>query len=235
MGLNFPLLENHFRRCGVTLMKPEEDDASSVRTRLLSRGAQPGTRTMFKERFGARTHRHAQAPIHQARQEAGAGRWREALASYRTAIEWNPRDWQLIAEAAEFVSAQLKDYKTGLELAREALELNPWYSPWLWNVLGDRLASLQRPAEAHECYLQAQRIHPNDVHTNLKLAQSWLILGDPQRSLEAAARGLANDSNALFRHELLDRQQQAIASLTKRWHAERETSARRQASVFGNE
>jgi len=54
-------------------------------------------------------------------------------------------------------------------------------------------------------------------------------LGDPQRSLEAVARGLASDTNAMFRHALLDQQQEAIAALTKRWHAERETAARRQA------
>src|SRR4029077_3444818 len=133
-----------------------------------------------------------------------------------------------IGEAADFVAKQLKDYENALELARAALELNPWYSPWLWNVLGECLTALRRDAEAHECYSQAHRIHPADAHTNLKLAQSWLVLGDPRRSLEAVARGLANDSTALFRHTLLDQQQQAIASLTKSWHAERETAARRQ-------
>jgi tetratricopeptide (TPR) repeat protein len=228
MGLNFPLLENHFARCGATVLKPVGDDGTRTHARLLSRDALPGTSHRFNERFGERTHEHAQAPIEQARQEAAAGRWREALASYRTAIDRNPRDWQLIGETAEFVSTQLKDHKTGLALAREALALNPWFSPWLWNVLGDCLTSLERPEEAHECYLQAHRIHPNNAQTNLTLAQSWLALGNPQRSLEAVARGLANDSNALFRHALLEKQQEAIASLTRRWHAERETLARRQ-------
>ncbi|HET9319887.1 MAG TPA: SAM-dependent methyltransferase [Bryobacteraceae bacterium] len=229
VGLNFPLIEEHFRRCSATVLIPEGDADVRIHARLLLRGDAPGTRRTFEERFAARTRENAQAPCEQARQEAAAGLWRDALASYRTAIDQNPRDWQLIGEAAEFVATQLKDYATGLELAREAVALNPWYSPRLWNVLGECLASLQRPAEAHECYLQAHRIHPNDPQTNLKLAQSWLSLGDAQRSLEAVARGLANDSSALFRHTLLDQQQQAIGALTKRWHAERETAARRQA------
>jgi hypothetical protein len=229
IGLNFQLLEDHFRRCSATVLKPEGDADVKIQARLLLRGDVLGTRRTFEERFGAQKRKEAQAPFEQARQEAAAGRWREALASYRTAIDRNPRDWQLIGEAAEFVSTQLKDYATGLKLAREAVALNPWYSPLLWNVLGECLAVLERPVEAHECYLQANRIHPKDAQTNLKVAQSWLALGDPQRSLEAVARGLANDSDARFRHTLLDHQQQAIAALTKRWHAERETVARRQA------
>jgi tetratricopeptide (TPR) repeat protein len=229
MGLNFALLEDHFRRCGATVLKPAGDDGSSIHARLLLRSAVPATRRAFNIQFSAGAREHSNAPCEQARQEARSRQFRQALASFRTAIERNPRDWHLIGEAAEFVSTQLRDHDAGLELAREALEMNPWYSAWLWNVLGECLASLQRPAEAHECYLQAHRINPGDVKTNLKLAQSWVAMGDPRRSLEAVARGLANDSSALLRHALLETQQQAIASLSLRWHAERETSARRQA------
>jgi tetratricopeptide (TPR) repeat protein len=229
IGLNFALFEDHFRGCGATVLKPEGDDGSNIHARLLLRSAVPSTRRAFDSQFATGAREHANATGEQARQEAARGHLRQALATYRTAIERSPRDWQLVGEAAEFVSTQLRDYGAGLELAREALELNPWYSPWLWNVLGECLTSLQRPPEAHECYLQAHRISPAEVKTNLKLAQSWLALSDPQRSLEAVARGLANDSRALFRHTLLEVQQQAIASLSLRWHAERETSARRQA------
>jgi tetratricopeptide (TPR) repeat protein len=126
-----------------------------------------------------------------------------------------------------FATTQLRDRAAGLELARAAVELNPWYSSWLWNALGDCLLSLERPEEAHECYLQAHRIHPQDVTTNLNLAHSWLLGGDPGRSLEAVARGLANDSEAMFRHALLEKQQQAMASLSVRWNMERATAARR--------
>jgi hypothetical protein len=65
------------------------------------------------------------------------------------------------------------------------------------------------------------------VETNLKLAASWLAAGDPWRSLESVARGLASDSEGMFRHLLLERQQQAIDALSIRWNAERGTAARR--------
>lgn len=228
MPLNFSLLEDHFGRGGVTVLKPNGDNVSGIHARLLLRGALPSTRQTFEARFASAAREHADAPMAQACQAVASGDLRQALASFRTAIERNPRDWLLIGEAAEFVSTQLKDHATAIELAREALELNPWYSPGLWRVMGDCLTSLRRPADAHECYLQAQRIHPGDVQTYLKLAESWLALGNPRRCLEEVAQGLANDSDAMFRHVLLEKQQQAIAELTICWHAERETMARRQ-------
>jgi tetratricopeptide (TPR) repeat protein len=227
MGLNFPLLEEHFKASGIETLKPEGDDGRSIHARLLLRSGLPGTRRTFETQFAASALQHAEAPVERARQEAGAGLFREALADYRTAIERNPRDWQLIGEAAAFVSAQLGEHAAGAELARAAIDLNPWYSASLWNVLGECLSRMERHEEAHECYLQACRIHPGDVTTNLNLARSWLKQGDPRQSLEAVARGLANDSEAMFRHTLLERQQEAIAALSIRWNRERGASARR--------
>jgi len=227
MGLNFPLLEDQLGRRGVEVLKAEGDDGRRIPARLLLRGGAPGVRAAFETRFAAAARERADAPIERARREAESGHAREALESFREVIARNPRDWQLIGEAAVFAGTQLRDRAAGLELARAAVELNPWYSPWLWNVLGDCLLSMERPEEAHECYLQAQRIHPRDVQTNLNLAHSWLLLGDPGRSLEAVACGLANDSDAMFRHTLLEKQQQAIAALAVRWNMERATAARR--------
>ena len=83
------------------------------------------------------------------------GLFREALDVYRHAITIHPRDWQLIGEAAQLVGTQLRDPAAGLELARAALHLNPWYSPFLWNVLGDCLAALDRHDEAQYLLLPA--------------------------------------------------------------------------------
>lgn len=227
MGLNFPLLEEQLERRGVEVLKAEGDDGRPLHARLLLRSAAPGVRGAFETRFAAAARERADAPIEQARRGAESGHAREALESFRAAIAQNPRDWQLIGEAAVFAATQLRDRAAGLELARAAVELNPWYSSWLWNVLGDCLLSMERSEEAHESYLQAQRIHPQDATTNLKLAHSWLLRGDPGRSLEAVAHGLANDSDAMFRHALLEEQQQAMASLSVRWNMERATAARR--------
>ena len=97
-----------------------------------------------------------------------------------------------------------------------------------------RKSSAQRKAgvlpfvEGQVPYLvQAGRICPTDVNTNLNLAQSWLSLGDPGRSLEAVARGLANDSQGMFRHLLIEKQQQALGALSARWNTERAMAVRR--------
>ena len=227
MGLNFPLIEERLGRHGVDVLKAEGDDGRLLHARLLLHGEAPGVRSAFETRFAATARERADAPVEHARREAESGHAREALEAFRAAVAQNPRDWQLIGEASVFVSTQLRDYAAGLELARAAVGLNPWYSPWLWNVLGDCLRSMERHEEAHECYMQAHRIHPRDVKTNLNLAQSWLQRGDPDRSLEAVARGLANDSEAMLRHTLLEKQQQALASLSVRWNMERATAARR--------
>jgi tetratricopeptide (TPR) repeat protein len=228
--VNLPLLERHCLCRGLESWEPEGDAARRIHARLLSRGGLPRTRRAFEDRFAAAARDWTEALAQQTQQQAAAGLFRQALDSYRAAIECNPRNWQLIGQAAAFVTAQLRDPATGLELARSAIELNPWYSPYLWNVLGDCLSALERAREAHECYQQAERIRPADVETNLRLANSWLQLGDPARSLEAVARGLANDSNGMLRHVLLQRQQQAIDALTTRWHGERATAVRRRGN-----
>jgi tetratricopeptide (TPR) repeat protein len=225
--LNLPLLERHFLRSGLEPCEPEGDAARRLHARLLARAGLPETRRAFESRFAATRLDEADTLLEQARQQAGMGLLPQALASYRLAIERNPRNWQAIGEAAEFVTSGLRDPGSGLELARAAIELNPWYSPRLWNVLGDCLSALERPREAQECYLQAYRVNPADVETHLRLAESWLRTGDPARSLEAAARALACDSNAMFRHEILKKQQLALDELSRRWNAERATAARR--------
>ena len=40
-----------------------------------------------------------------------------------------------------------------LDLVQAALDLNPWYSAWLWNVLGNSLTDAGRHDEAHDCHL----------------------------------------------------------------------------------
>src|SRR4029453_430925 len=106
-----------------------------------------------------------EAPIKEGRAGAAAGRKQEALEKYQTALSRQPRNWQIIGEAAEFVGLQLREFAAGIELVRTALECNPCYSSWLWNVLGDCLYCLERVGDAHEAYLQAERIDDTDPRT----------------------------------------------------------------------
>ena len=165
-----------------------------IHTRLLSSAPLPRTRGVFQERFGSRAHEFHESCVETARAHVGAGRLHEALDSYREALTRSPRSWSLIGEAGEFLSQQLRSFDAALELLRAAVALNPCYSPWLWNALGDALYCLERYQDAHEAYVQAARIDPDDVRTNLNLAYTLAQFGRLPDSLEVIARGLARDT-----------------------------------------
>jgi tetratricopeptide (TPR) repeat protein len=224
MPLNFPLIERHLRGRGVEMITPVEDRL--IHTRLLTAAPIAGTRQTFVERFGEATPDVAALEA-RARAHAESGLWREALDVYREAIVSDPRDWQLIGAAAHFAATRLRDPASGLGLARAALQLNPWYSPALWNVLGDCLVALDRQSEGHGCYGEALRLHPRNPETHLRLATSWLQQGEAERSLESVAHGLAADVDASYRHLLLETQQAAIDAIARRAIGQREVTHRR--------
>ena len=162
-----------------------------------------------------------------ARKHIAAGRNGEALDAYRLALSRSPRSWQLTGEVAEFVGLALQDFAAGRELIRAALDENPWYSPWLWNVLGDILFMDKDSAGAHEAYLQAQTIHPNDVRTNLNLSFIYTEFGQFDAALAALAKALVADVRGIFRPRLLEKQQQILGALSSRWQGEQERLVRR--------
>ena len=228
MPLNFTAIERHLQDLGVDVVRPENEGL--MHTRLLTPGADRRDASRVRpalqqrEHGGGRHGRWRRPPASEQRQ----GLHQEALAIYRQAIADHPRDWRLIAAAAQF-AAGLGDPASGVDLACAALQLNPWYSPFLWNVLGECLRAAGRDEEAHDCHLEAARVHPGDAETYVHLARSWLALGDAARSLEAVAQGLAADVNAVHRHPLLDAQAAAIERLSRAGTAQRETAFRRQA------
>jgi tetratricopeptide (TPR) repeat protein len=224
VGIDFGALGRHVHSAGFESLSPTGDDRLQTHPRLILRGALHDTREVFEARFSATARADLAAPILEARRQADVGWLIEALMSYRAALERSPYEWPLMGEAAK-VALRLGDHLTALELARTAVALNPWYAASLWIGLGDALAGLGHDREAHECYRQAWRVHPGDVETNLRLAGSWLTRGDPSRSLGAVAQGLAHDSDGMFRHLLLEKQQQAMDYLSIQWTIERQTAA----------
>lgn len=228
-GLNFPLIERHVERAGAVVDRPEGDDERAVHARLLCARDLPRTRAAFHARFSASALAHTEGPAQEARRHVGAGRAREALDSYLLALSRSPREWTLIGEAAEFVASELKDYAAALELCRTALELNPCYSAWLWNVFGDCLYCLGRHKEAHEAYLQAERVNPGDPRTNLNLAYTHAHFGRHEQALAVIARGLASAHRTGYRDRLLEKQQQILAEIAARWTAEQQRMLQRSA------
>lgn len=217
LGLNFPLLEAVLAARGLAVVPPEGDAERRVHTRLIGRHLGERAAEVIRTRFRLENDRFLDAPLEEARRHVAAGRTDEALAAYRLVIERNPRDWQMLGEAAEYVGLQLRDYSAGLEVARTALERNPWCSAWLWNVLGDCLFCKEKIDEAHEAYEQARRIDPDDPRTNLNLAYTLSARGDFDEALVALARGLAQDGRGrgAYRARLLEKQGQLLANLSE--------------------
>jgi tetratricopeptide (TPR) repeat protein len=227
LGLNFALLERALAAQGLTVLAPEGDDERRVHTRLIGRTVGERARDVLRRRFAHAVDRERDAPQEEARRHLAAGRRSEALAAYRVMVERNPGDWQMLGEAAEYVGLQMGDHGAGLELARAALERNPWYSAWLWNVLGDCLFYQQRLGDAHEAFRQAERIDPEDPRTNLNLAYTLSAQGEQGSALAALARGLAHDPRGLYRPRLLEKQAQVLTLLSERASAEQARLVRR--------
>ena len=212
VGLSFPLLERSVTRRGRKIAAPTGDDERGVHTRLLSNQDLPRTRAALEARFSRAVEIMIEAPVLAAREHSAAGRQSEALDTYRAALERSPKDWHLLGEIAEFVGLTVHDFQSGVQIVQGALELNPWTSAWLWNVLGDCLYYLERQNDAHQAFLQAQLIDPTDVRTNLNLAHTFVNLGQPDEALLAIARGLNHDGGA-YQSRLRERQEQILASI----------------------
>jgi tetratricopeptide (TPR) repeat protein len=225
-GLNWPLVEHHAEQRGIRALSAPDDDGRAIHTRLLASHPGPAMLEVFQNRFGKATHDYRQAPVDRARAAVAAGRREEALECYKNALVTDARNWYLIGEAAEFVGTGLRDFAAGVDLARAALERNPWYSTWLWNVLGDCLFCMERFDDAHQAYVQASRIDPRDARTQLNLAYTLAARGDQAQALTAIACGLAQDQG-LYRTRLLEKQQQILLASSARWLAEQERLARR--------
>jgi tetratricopeptide (TPR) repeat protein len=226
MGLNFPLLERCFVERGFSVFAPPGDEGRSVHTRLLTRGPLPQTYDALALRFSIEAERALDAPLVAAREHAAAGRTGEGLDAYRAALEHTPKDWHLLGEIAEFVGLIVRDYASGVQIARRALELNPWTSGWLWNILGDCLYYLDRQRDAHEAFLKAEAIDPDDARTNLNLAHSFAWIGQHAAALKVIARGLCHDKGA-YRSRLMQQQERTLGLVASQQAALQDQMARR--------
>jgi tetratricopeptide (TPR) repeat protein len=231
MGLNFPFLAHHFSSRVGMVSRPAMDERLPLHPMLLANRAMPQTNLAFHESFDWQTHEAWIGPQEAARHHIEAGRFDQAMHAYREALQSRPRDWALMGEIAEFLTRQVADYESARKMAEAALAVNPWYSVWLWNLLGDAVYAMDRFAEAHQHYLKAESMEPNDVRTALNLGYSYYELGQPDRALLALARGLAADNTGAYRDRLLEKQQQVLAGVAAQRRNEQEWLARRAARL----
>ena len=114
------------------------------------------------------------------------------------------------------MGTQLGDNRRAVALIESALALNPLYSARLWNIKGEALALQELHAQAHDCYETAARIHSGDAGPSCFLRNRGWSSRVPVRSVVAVARGLANDTASMFRHQLLETQRTAVSVLAAR-------------------
>ncbi|CAD5373292.1 putative Tetratricopeptide repeat protein [Rubrivivax sp. A210] len=229
LGLNLEALERHVRGAGFDIAAAAGDGELPLRHRLITPGLSPRLAARFDHELGAPAWRWRDEPREQAQARAAAGHTAQALEQFRLALERVPGDWAVLHLAAEFATAQLRDFALARDLAQAALARNPWTDHRLWNTLGEAWLGLGQPAQALGCHLQALRLHARDAGTWLALARCRLALEQPGEALEAIARGLACDTQAMYRHLLLAEQPRALDLLARSFGAERAAQARRRA------
>jgi tetratricopeptide (TPR) repeat protein len=121
-----------------------------------------------------------------------------------------------MGETAEFL-LRAGDLVNGTELARMALDRNPWYSAWLWNTFGDGLYAMERYGDAQNAYEAAARVNPADVAANFNLSFVHARSGRQRDALEALAKALIHDFTGEYRERIIEQQQAIMRSLSVRW------------------
>ncbi|MCI0329972.1 MAG: tetratricopeptide repeat protein [candidate division Zixibacteria bacterium] len=228
VGVNIPLLKSYFesKKEGLWVEPPGEN--RRLCSRLLGRELASATAEQFKEKFSQGAFDALYGPIETARNLVKEGRLEAALPAFYEALSRQPENWALMDEAAGFLTFKLRDYNSGLEMAKAALELNP-ISPDLWNTYGDCLFYLERADEAHAAFLQALKLNPADVRARYNLIFTFSQKHNPKSALRAIGEGLALDKNGEYRERLLQKQSEILNDLRKR----QEEKSRCLAGRFG--
>jgi tetratricopeptide (TPR) repeat protein len=177
------------------------------------RRAQPRVAVRFAECFGEGARKALEEPRLRARELAKVGRLQAALMHYREALGRQPFNWLLMGEVSEFLTFPLRNPRAGLEMAREALRLNPACSADLWNALGDSLFELGRSAEARRAFERALAINGDDIRARYNLAFVHAQASEFSQALVRLAEGLALDRTGAGRERLLKKQTELLGLL----------------------
>lgn len=197
---------------------PEGELEAALKTRLVSRGAIPATRSTFVQQFDPASFNALQRAVVAAR--AAAAEPEKAMDGYRQALAMERDNWALLAEAADFALRRLRNLQLAQVLVSEALRINPWYAARAWNCLGDIYWYSNQIDASEEAFRRATQANP-EAHTgwyNLYLVARHR--GDLEQAIEMAAKAVAMDRNGLASVRL----EAALADATKLLKAQREAA-----------
>jgi tetratricopeptide (TPR) repeat protein len=221
VGVNFALLNAYFaegKRC--RYVEPAGEEGRGIHARLLAYTLGEEVYIRFYERFGEAAYKRLQEPIQKARACAKARRFELAAGFYHEALHLQPRNWVLLAEVSQFLTFQFRDPKTGADMAKVALGLNPTCSAELWNALGDALFEFGRSEEARSAYEKALAVNAADVRARFNLAWVHTRLKDYPAALQRIAEAFALDKTGEYRDRLLQKQQEVLGLLARRHQQE---------------
>jgi len=213
VGLNFPLLRAYFEGPAQKHWVEPSGDARGIHSRLMGHRIDSETIAAFYGQFDDARHAWRQEPLEKARLCVRSGRFELASNFYREALKRQPYNWVLVNELSMFLTYQMHDPKSGIDMAKLALRINPSCSADLWSTLGDALYEFGRVAEAKSAYFKALDINASDVRARFNLAWVYAREKDFAAALVSIAEAIAADKSGQFRDRLLQKQQEVIAQL----------------------
>jgi tetratricopeptide (TPR) repeat protein len=216
MGLNFPLLEFAMMTLPaspVAVGVPDHDSDAPVHSRLLSRRLGGAVTERFPALFDGADFLYYSRVAQRSQRALEADKPQEALQAYQEAEAHFSQSWLLHTEWAHLCLYNLRDPQQALEHAHQAAQLNPTGSSRVWNVLGDALYMLERYEDAHEAFLKALAINPEDPRSHLNLAWTRLLRQEQAQGLRHVADGLALDQAGHYRDALLEVQGRLLGRL----------------------
>ncbi len=220
VGVNFPLLKAYFDETRQGQWIEPQSQAGGINSRLLSPKRNDELRLKFWERFSETAYKHLNEPIDHARACARAGRFELAATYYHQALERQPRNWVLLNEISMFLTFSLRDLKAGIDMAKQALALNPTCSAELWNTLGDGLYEFGRTEEARSAYLKALEVNESDVRARYNLAWCHVREKDFSAALQVIAEAIHLDKTGEYSERLMHKLQEATMQVRQRHQQE---------------
>jgi len=197
MGLDFPFLRNYFDRHVECQWIEPTVDYPYLWVRLIGKNLSSNASARFQELFNRSALESLYAPMAQARKLANEGRFGDARQAFKYALSLQPRNWVLLEEMADLLTFKFSEYEAGLETTTRGLEINP-IDPELWNTYGDCLYYLEKKDEAHEAYLRALELNPEDVRARYNLSFTFCHRADQSAALKMIAEALEKDRKGTY-------------------------------------
>lgn len=213
LPLNFAFLEQQVASLGARVFRADGDHDRSIHSRLLVPQPLGETERVFLAVHGDPAFIELAGLPATATEHIRAQRPADALECFRQGLRSGTDDWNLLTHAAQFLNQQLLRHEDALVLACRAAELNPWFSSFVWNTLGNCRFCLGDHDGAHRDYLRAREISEVDPQTHLNLAYSFGQQGRHRDALESIGRALRHDADGRFRASLLDKQRLILEQL----------------------